>query len=135
MEELFLFSVGIDMVEIERIKKSMKNKNFLKRILGDDEYEQLKENGLKAQSIAANFCAKEAFSKAIGTGFRGFSLKDIQVMRDELGCPFLKFQGYVNDLVKKEKYSFSVSMTHTAQYASAVVICMKGDFLNGSKRV
>ena len=67
-------SVGLDLVEIGRVQKAMKRSRFCRKILGGEEYRQLEKRGFPPQSVAASFSAKEAFSKAIGTGVRGFSL-------------------------------------------------------------
>ena len=98
----------------------MQNPRFLKRILGLEEFEQLKERGLQAQSVAGNFCAKEALSKALGTGIKGFTFTDAQVLRDRQGKPYF----VLSDLAaqKAEGYSIEVSITHTKEYASAVVL-------------
>lgn len=121
-----MISVGIDMVELERIERAMSRKAFLSKILGDKEYEQMENRKFPVQSIAANFCAKEAFSKAIGTGFRGFKMSDIQIMRDEQGKPFIKLSESLKELILADETSFAVSVTHTKNYASAVVIYCKG---------
>jgi len=64
--------VGLDMTEIARIQKSMEDHDrFAERILGERERAYYEEHGMKAESVAAAFCAKEAFSKALGTGVRG----------------------------------------------------------------
>ncbi len=120
-----MFSVGIDMIEIARIEKSMQNSGFLNRILGEEEYVQLEGKNFPKQSVAANFCAKEAFAKAIGTGFRGFGFREVQVLRDVLGKPYFKLLGSALRICEENNYEFSLSMTHTKEYASAVVICMK----------
>ncbi len=124
-------SVGIDMVEIPRIEKAMKKGSFLSFILGEEEYFQLKEKNFPIKSVAANFCAKEAFSKAIGTGFKNFKMKDVQILRDELGKPYIHLKNsakmYVDKYQKNKKVQFSVSLTHTKEYASAVVVCFAKD--------
>ncbi len=118
-----MISVGVDMVEIPRIKKSMQNKRFLKFILGDEEFSQLEEKKFPAQSVAANFCAKEAFSKAIGTGIRGFGIRNVQILRDEIGKPYIFLTGHALKLTEEKNLDFSVSLTHTKNYACAVVVC------------
>ena len=118
-----MYSVGLDMVEIARIEKSMKSTKFLKIILGDSEYNQLEERKFPKQSVAANFCAKEAFSKALGTGMRGLNMKDIQVLRDSLGKPYFLLSGSALNVSNKKNLDFSLSITHTKNYACAVVIC------------
>lgn len=113
---------GIDLVEIQRIKKSMQNPRFLLRILGPSEYAQLELRGFPVQSVAANFSAKEAFSKALGTGLRGFSLREVELLRSENGRPSFKLSGNALRIVQGRKVVFQVSVTHTKEYASAVVI-------------
>ena len=116
-----LFEIGIDLIEIERIRKSMQNKSFLSRVLGAEEYEQLKQRGMLAQSVAGNFCAKEAFSKAVGTGFRGIKLKEVQIMRNNLNKPYIKLLGKALELYGNKKNKFSVSISHTRFLAIAIV--------------
>ena len=118
-----MFSVGTDIIEIERIKNSMKNKNFFKYVFGDEEYEMLKSKFFSPKSVAVNFCAKEAFFKSIGTGIRGYGLKNVQILRDGLGKPYFKFSGKVSEEVQSNGYKFSVSLSHSQEYAIATVLC------------
>lgn len=120
-----MLSVGIDLIEISRIKKSMKRDKFLRHILGDQEYEQLKIRNFPPRSVAGNFCAKEAFSKSVGTGFRGIKLKEIQIIRDDLNKPFIKLLGNAFILYGDSRNRFSVSISHTREVASAVVVFTK----------
>ncbi|MFU0833704.1 MAG: Multifunctional fusion protein [Oscillospiraceae bacterium] len=112
--------VGTDLVEISRIKKSMRNPVFCSRILGPTEYEQLARRGFPAQSVAASFCAKEAFSKAIGTGIGRFRLREAELLRTPEGRPKLHLSGKAAELAGT--IQFSVSVTHTATTAAATVI-------------
>lgn len=113
--------VGIDLVEIKRIRKSMKNPRFCSRILGKTEYSQLEMRGFPVQSVAASFCAKEAFSKAVGTGLSGFAWTEVELLRDENGKPSLKLSGRAQSLVLQHQTEFSVSVTHTKEYAAVIV--------------
>lgn len=117
-----MLSAGIDLVAIDRIEKSMKNPRFCGRILGAEENAQLARRGFPAESVAASFCAKEAFSKAVGTGLRGFSPAEAELLRAETGRPFLKLSGRALQLSGGREYA--VSVTHTARYAAAVVVGM-----------
>lgn len=111
------------MVEISRIKKSLQNPRFLTRVFSEEERLLFSQKGTAApQSIAANFAAKEAFSKAIGTGIRQFSLQDVSLLRKGTGEPYFLFQNSAQELVQKSGLSFSISITHTNQYAAAVVV-------------
>lgn len=112
--------VGTDLVEIDRIEKSMRNSLFCARILGDAEYGQLAGRGFPVQSVAASFCAKEAFSKAVGTGLGGFCLREVELLRAPNGRPELKLSGKAADLAGNTR--FAVSVAHTASAASATVV-------------
>ena len=117
-----MLSVGIDLIEIKRIKKSMRNPRFCKFILGDTEFNQLQKRGFPPQSVAASFSAKEAFAKAIGTGIKHFKLSEVELLRQENGQPYLFLSGSAYKKKKKNNYTFTTSVTHTKEYASCVVI-------------
>lgn len=114
-----MISVGTDLIEIKRIEKSIKRPGFLKRILGDTEYLELKNRDFPAQSVAANFCAKEAFLKSVGKGLFDIDLRNIEVLREKSGKPYFKLTN-MNWLT--ENIKFSVSITHTKEYALAFVV-------------
>lgn len=117
--------MGIDAVDIDRIKKSMKKQGFLKKVLGENEYAYYEKKGFSPESIAAAFCAKEAFSKAMGTGIRGFSMSEVEVIHDILGKPYYRFSGKAKDLVDSKHLQFSLSITHTDTTAFAVATAVK----------
>lgn len=114
--------VGLDMVEIARIQRSMASPRFMERVFSPAERALFASRSFSPQTAAANFCAKEAFSKVLGTGVRGFSLAEVSLLRDELGKPYLVLEGRARELAEERRLSFSVSVTHTKGYASAVVI-------------
>lgn len=121
-----MHSIGLDLTELERIEQSMKNPRFCRRVLGKEEYSQLQRRGFPVESVAASFCAKEAFAKAMGTGVRGFCLAEVQLLREENGKPYLRLSGGAKKLAKKLGYTeFSVSVTHSRAYASAVVLAQR----------
>ncbi len=119
-----IFGTGIDIIEIERIKKAInKNNKFLERIYTEKEVEYFKQKDYKAQTIAGNFAAKEAISKAFGTGIRGFNFKDIEILRNSLGKPVVTLY---NELYEKsEKLEINeilLSISHSKDYAVANAI-------------
>ncbi len=120
-------SIGIDLIEISRIKNSMRRPSFLDKILGQNEYNQLQEKNFPPQSVAVNFCAKEAFLKALGKGLGDINLAEIELLRKKSGQPYLQLSGKALDLAKSEHLAFSVSATHTENYASVVVLAFKND--------
>lgn len=113
---------GIDLTEIERIKKSCQNPRFIARVFSAKEQEYFASKRNPYPSMAAAFAAKEAFSKALGTGIRGFKLNEVSVEHDPLGAPFFTFTGHAAEIVRQRKLSFSLSLTHTDTVAAAFVV-------------
>lgn len=112
--------IGVDLVEIERISKACENESFLKRCFTEEEIKLIGDNWVKA---AGNFAVKEAVAKMFGTGFVGFFLNDIEVLRDNLGKPYVNLYGKAADLAKEQGISaIHVSITNTKDYANAFVI-------------
>lgn len=115
--------LGTDIVEIDRIAHSMEKKRFLQDYFGEEERAMLQERGLPAESVAANFAAKEAFAKSLGTGVRGFLLREVQVLRGDLGEVVLRLDGNAAAQAKQRGLTrFHVSVSHCREYAVATVI-------------
>ncbi len=119
-----IYGVGIDLVEIKRIEKLLET-NFLKRFFGLEEQNELKEKKFCPLSVAAAFAVKEAFSKAIGTGIKGFSLDEVQTLHDNEGKPYLTLSGNALKIAKEKSLIFNVSISHEKKYATAIVIAEK----------
>lgn len=115
-----LFSIGVDVTPIHRIEKSLSNPRFLTRVFSKQENQLLQQRNYDPQTAAANYAAKEAFSKALGTGVRGFALGEVSVLRDEKGAPFLQLDGQAKQLAQGR--TFLVSLTHDGGNAIAVVV-------------
>lgn len=111
---------GIDIVDIKRIERSLENDSFKARVYGADELKELKNK--KPENYAGAFCAKEAFAKALGTGVRGFSLCEVQVLHDEYGAPYFSLSGKAQEIADEKGLEFSLSITHTNTVAMASVI-------------
>lgn len=122
-----IFGIGTDIIEIERIEKAIaKNEKFISRFFTEREIDYFKQKSLKPNTIAGNFCAKEAISKALGTGVRQFNLKDIEVLRDGLGKPVVNTHGRLKELcLKLEITEIMVSISHSRNYAVANCIITK----------
>ncbi len=117
-----MIKCGTDIIEISRIKQSVSNPRFLSRVFSKKELDFFDERNNAIQTIAVNFCAKEAFSKALGTGIRGISLNEISTLRDELGSPYIVLDGKAKEIANKNNFNISVSLSHSDNYATAVVI-------------
>lgn len=113
--------IGNDMIEIDRIRKAVtRNPRFILKnfTLKEQAYFQTKNNSY--QSIAGNFAAKEAVSKALGTGFRGFGLVDIEITRNEQGAPIVFLYGKAAQVASaKNITNIWVSIAHCKAYATA----------------
>ncbi|VYU59604.1 holo-ACP synthase [Clostridium tertium] len=117
-----ILGVGTDIIEIERIKNAVENtKGFLESIFTDKEVEMFKSRGMRFEVIAGNFSAKEAISKTLGTGVRGFSLKEIEVLRDELGKPVVLLSDNINSIIGKD-YKLNLSISHNRSNAIAFAV-------------
>ena len=124
-----IFGIGTDIVNIKRMEKTLKNKNsnFKKRIFSKNEiiYCEKKKNSFSY--YAKRFAAKEAFSKALGTGIRkGINFKDIEIFNDNFGKPSIKLKGttanFLKRKIKNKKYSIYLSLSDELQWAQATVI-------------
>ena len=115
-----IIGVGTDLIEIERVRKACLKEGFLRRCFTEKEQEIIKK---RSKSAAGNFAVKEAVSKVLGTGVRGFSLTDIEVLRDELGKPYVILHNGAKDLAQKmgiNKISVSISDTDDMAMAFAI---------------
>lgn len=119
-----VLGVGIDIIEIRRIDSAIKrNKNFLEKLFTDKEIEYFKSRNLRTEFIAGRFAAKEAISKALGTGFRGFSLKDIEIQNDDLGKPIVYLKNNAQRKVNSfGKYKIHLSISHSEDNAVAYAL-------------
>ncbi len=115
-----IIGVGTDMIEIMRVGKACKKQAFLSRIYTDEECRQA---GGNMSSLAGNFAVKEAVAKSFGTGFYGFGPKEIEVLRDKLGKPYIKLWGRARELAKELGVEIvHISITNTKEYATAMAV-------------
>lgn len=120
--------IGTDIIEIDRIEKSMQiNKKFLDKLFTKNEIELFKSKSMRSEVIAGNFAAKEAISKALGTGIRGFSFKDIEVLRDDLGKPIAKLNEKSEQVIGNVEYTLNISISHNKTSAIAFAILEKNN--------
>ena len=118
-----ILGVGTDIIEIDRIKNAIDNTpGFLEKVFTKREVEELSKNTLRVESVSGNFAVKEAVSKAVGTGIRGFSFRDIEVFRDELGKPIVRVSSKIEEVIKSKDYLFNVSISHNKTMAIAFVV-------------
>ena len=119
-----IIGIGHDLVEISRVARAInKNERFARRICTEAEWQYCQEKGRPEASLAARFAAKEAASKALGTGIGKISWHEVEVICNGAGNPALHLTGQALALAKEMGVTAAhVSMSHTQAYASAVVI-------------
>ena len=118
--------VGIDVIEIERIRRTLERhgERFLQRIYSPRERERY---GTRVQELAARFAAKEATMKALGTGIRGIRWRDIEVLPNHRGKPILVLHETAQRRARLLGFThFAVSLTHSRGDALAIVVASKG---------
>tara|TARA_Y100000590_G_C15272374_1_gene845601 strand:- start:198 stop:584 length:387 start_codon:yes stop_codon:yes gene_type:complete len=122
--------IGVDIINNLRIKKSISNKNFLNRIFSPIEINNSKNTNSKTAFFSKRFAAKEAFSKALGTGFRkGLNFNDISIINDKYGKPSIKINSKLRNLIKKKfkikKVSVFLSLSDEKKHSIAFVVLNK----------
>ncbi len=124
-----MLTTGVDIIEIPRIKQVLDRygERFLKRVFTPDEIAYCRG---RAPNLAGRFAAKEATMKALGTGVRGVSWKDIEVVRAESGAPSVKLHGRAEKRAERLQVSeISLSISHSRDYAVAFVVAQREDSL------
>jgi len=120
--------IGIDSIEVERINNQiLKGNRFKERIFTPKEISYCESKKYRAQNYAACFSAKEAFLKALGTGWRfGLSHRDIEIVNDNLGKPVIVLYGKAKKFAEDNKITnIHVSLTHLKHIATAIVTVEK----------
>ena len=125
-----IIGVGVDIVDNTRIKKSIKNKNFISRIFSKEEINQSKKIKDKTNYYSKRFAAKESLSKAIGTGFRNdLNFKDITIVNDKYGKPSYQLNNKVKKLIyskfKVKNIKISLSLADEKKYSIAFSVIHK----------
>jgi holo-[acyl-carrier protein] synthase len=124
-----IVSIGTDIIEVYRIRETMeRTPRFSERIFTEHERAYCESKGAaSAQSYAARFAAKEAFLKALKTGWRGkISWHDIEIRNDELNAPFFVISGEAQKLIDALGVTnIHLSISHTTEHSVANVIFEK----------
>ena len=122
-----IYGIGTDIANINRIKKSLKNKKFIKRVFETSEIKKCANHLNKENCFAKRFAAKEAFTKALGTGIsNGINFNEIIVHNIKSGKPSIKLLGNTNKIfkkiIKKKRYNIFLTLSDDKPLALATVI-------------
>lgn len=118
-----IIGVGVDIVHMNRIKKIFDKfgEKFIKKIFTDKELKKM-----TVEEIAGKFSAKESFVKALGTGFMGIHFKDIEILNDLKGKPYIVFnENQKEKFFKGENINIHLSISHQKDYAISFVVLEK----------
>jgi len=116
-----LIGVGTDLIEIDRIRRAIsRHSRFLERVFTREELDLFENRGMDMASIAANFAGKEAVLKVLGTGITGLSWKDIEILRETTGKPYIRLTGAAAVLAEQlEIDEILISLSHSKTHALA----------------
>ena len=121
-----IFGIGTDIVKVKRLRKLINKKTSLYRLFHLNEVLRCNRTKNALNCFAKRFAAKEAFSKALGTGIsKGISFNEIIILNEKNGKPFIKVidktKKIVEKKIKKKKFKISLSLTDEGSYAVAFV--------------
>ena len=121
-----IYGIGIDIVDINRVSKSIKQKRFVQRVFNKIEIFKCNKQKNKKNCYAKRFAAKEAFSKALGTGIaNGINFSEIVVQNNDKGKPSIKLLGKTKEIVDriiKKKFEIFLTLSDDKPFAIATVI-------------
>ena len=124
-DRLGLVSVGVDIIEIARIQRTLHDfgERFLRKVYTERERERYAS---RVSELAARFAAKEATSKALGTGIRGIRWREMEILSNRRGKPVLVLHGGAADRAQQlGLVAFDVSLTHSRTDAMAIVVALR----------
>ena len=119
-----IIGIGTDIIQTARIEKGLESTGFKEKIFSRGEISYCEKRANKFEGFAARFAAKEAFFKALGTGWRGgIAFNEVEVINDELGKPSIRLLGETSLIVQKHNIkNIHVSLSHVKEMAVAMVI-------------
>jgi holo-[acyl-carrier protein] synthase len=124
-----IIGIGIDIIEIKRIQKAAARPKFLDIIFTEDERKYFNSRNNNICHIAGTFAAKEAVSKALGTGFKSIGWREIEILRGALGEPEVHLMGSAKVLAQKKGIEkMHISISHSRDFAVSAAIA-EGDLI------
>ncbi len=119
-----IIGIGVDVVHVKRFERWVDNPSLLKRYFHPEELQTaLSRKSGACLSLAARFAAKEAFGKALGTGLKGITLKDIMVVNKHNGQPVIVlFETALQALGQSGATRIHISLTHEKDNAIAMIV-------------
>ena len=124
----YVYGTGCDILDMRRIEKLDDRKRDLLagKVLSSAEYEEYEVSSDRSRFLAVRFSLKESIAKSLKTGFRGFSMGDITIMKTPLGAPYAVFSGKL--AVQAEKmgvYTTEISVSHDGGFVMSTAVALK----------
>jgi holo-[acyl-carrier protein] synthase len=124
-----IYGIGIDVVEVDRIEDAIARQGvlFLRKLFTETERKYCDQQKRPGMHYAARFAAKEAVSKALGTGIGGKAgWLEMEVIRGESGAPTMIFHGHALEFIQAQGIAeVQVSLTHARDYAAANAVAIR----------
>lgn len=118
-----IYGVGVDEVACDRVKKACEKKSFLDKYYTEAEQELISK---RYGRVATNFAGKEAVVKALRTGFSGITPKEVEILREENGAPYVRLNGHAKELAEKLQIKeFHISLADTKEFATAYAVAVQ----------
>ncbi len=123
-----ILGIGVDLVEVARIERAMaRHEGFVSRVFSPRERERCESCKRPGRRYAACFAAKEAAAKALGTGIRGFSWPELEMLTAENGVPYMELSGHAREVASRRGVeAIMVSVSHSGDMAVAVAQAIGG---------
>ena len=125
-----IIGIGVDIVENNRFKKLIKKKRFISRICSPKEINNFKKKNNKILYLSKRFSAKEAFVKALGSGFRNkLCFNDISILNDKRGKPYFLFNQKIKNILRNKykliKFKAHLSLSDEKKHSVSYVVLQK----------
>ena len=125
-----IIGIGVDIIENNRFKKLIKKKKFINRICSSKEIQYFKKQNKKISYLSKRFSAKEAFVKALGSGFRNkLCFNDISILNDKRGKPYFLFNQKIKNILRNKhkliKFKAHLSLSDEKKHSISYVILQK----------
>jgi len=118
-----LIGIGVDIIETDRVREAIGKEGFLQRVYTENEIKLLRKRQMNPQTAAGNFAAKEAVMKAFGVGMDKLPFKEIEVLREESGAPYVNLYGSAKEAYERlNAKALRVSISNLKEMALAQAV-------------
>lgn len=122
-----IIGIGMDLVEIHRVMKAYEKESFQQKYFSQEERLLIEKKEARA---ATAFAGKEAVAKAMGTGFHGIALREIEILREPSGAPFVRLSGKANAVAVEQGIDrILISLSDTSEMAAAYATAIKEEIV------